>query len=162
MEDFLGDIYCWFESLFGVNLAQYLWGYNCETQGFMTPSLFNKIGITTIVITFLMVILYYFIINPPHKLIRNWFIALGVLGLVIFSVSYFWLLSDFNSGIIGDCLMYSRDEHGEVVSQLIYSSDILWFGIINSILSMILFFLFSFIRFIPISKKRNNARYSPF
>lgn len=39
--EFIGRIYCFFESLFGQQLGEYLWGYNCETGDYTNPALFS-------------------------------------------------------------------------------------------------------------------------
>ena len=44
MGKIFGEIYCWFESLFGQDLAEYLWGYNCETQGYDSKNLFTQLA----------------------------------------------------------------------------------------------------------------------
>ena len=42
--EFIGRIYCVFESLFGQQLGEYLWGYNCETDDYTNPVLFPRIA----------------------------------------------------------------------------------------------------------------------
>lgn len=41
--EFIGRIYCVFESLFGQQLGEYLWGYNCETDDYTNPVLFRAL-----------------------------------------------------------------------------------------------------------------------
>ena len=43
--DFIGRIYCFLESLFGEQLGEYLWGYNCETDDYTNPLLFPRIAL---------------------------------------------------------------------------------------------------------------------
>lgn len=40
--EFIGRIYCFFESLFGQQLGEYLMGYNCETGDYTNPALFSR------------------------------------------------------------------------------------------------------------------------
>ena len=57
--DFIGRIYCFLESLFGEQLGEYLWGYNCETDDYTNPLLFPRIALWTLAISLLIGVLYY-------------------------------------------------------------------------------------------------------
>ena len=61
MSEFLGKIYCLAESLFGQYLAEYLWGYNCQTEVYDGQNLFNTIGLITIGVAFLFALAYYYL-----------------------------------------------------------------------------------------------------
>jgi len=56
MADILGQIYGWFQSLFGQDLSYYLWGYNPETQGYTNPNIYNLVGIIALVVALVLVI----------------------------------------------------------------------------------------------------------
>jgi len=162
MEEFLGKIYCWFDSLFGQNLAQHLWGYNCLTEVYDGKILFNSIGLITVIITLVFVLLYYYLPIPGLNHPRsnrwwNWLIILLVAGVINLFIGYAWTLHDFLSGNIGDCLMYTRDATGNIVSQLITKGDCWIFGMTNFIVSMLFFVLFSFI----FKWKSRNCKHSP-
>lgn len=163
MKDLLGNIYCWFESLFGQNIGEYLWGYNCQTQDYSGNNLFNSIGLITIFISFLFVLAYYYL---PLKLFNhprsnrwwNWLIVLTISGFIAFLIGYGWTIDDFLDGNIGDCLMYNRDEEGNIITQLIYGKDCWLFGLANILFATIFFIFFSFI----LKWGSRNCKYSPF
>ncbi len=163
MVNFLGTIYYWFESIFGKNFGEYLWGYNCATQDFSGQNIFNSIGIITIGISLLFVLAYYYLPlwgfnHPRTNRWWNWLIILFIASIVNFIVAYSWTINDFLNGNIGDCLMYSRNEVGEIIQQLIFEKDCWLFGLTNSIISIIFF-----IPFTVITKwGSRNCKYSPF
>jgi hypothetical protein len=145
MDEILGTIYCLFESLFGQYLAEYLWGYDCNTETY-NRILFNSIGLIAIVVSLSWVVLYYYVINHPRfNKWWHWVIMLIILGGINLFIAYGWTVSDFTNGLIGDCLMYTRNEEGEIISQLIYESDCWMFGVVNFIVSVVFFILFSFL-----------------
>lgn len=144
MEELLGNIYCWFESLFGQYLSEYLWGYDCQTQGYDCKNLFNSIGLITLGISFVFVLAYYylplFLFNHPRSnRWWNWLIILLFAGIISFFVAYGWTVNDFLNGDIGDCLMYTRDAEGNIISQLIFTTDCWLFGLSNFFVSTIFF-----------------------
>ena len=51
MENFLGQIYCWFKSFYGDNLSYFLWGFDPATEAYTNPNLYNFVGIIIIVIS---------------------------------------------------------------------------------------------------------------
>lgn len=167
MKDLFGNLYCWFESLFGQNLAEHLWGYNCETQSYSNSNAFYGIGLITISISLVMVIIYYYAINHPRfNRWWSWLIMLGATGVVCLFVGYQWTATDFINGYIGDCLMHIRDEEGNIISYLIHEADCWMFGVANFIISIGFFIAFSLVvnvvgRFIPLLASR-NCKYSPF
>lgn len=145
----LGDIYCWFESLFGQNLAEYLWGYNCETGDFSNPNLFNAIGLITIVLTLLFVLAYYYLPlwgfnHPRTNRLRNWLIIFLISGMFNLLFAYLWTENDLLNGNIGECLMYAKDENGNVM-QLISKNNLFLFGLSNFFVSSIFFIIFTYI-----------------
>lgn len=163
MEEVLGKIYCLFEGFFGQYLAEYLWGYNCETGIYDRQILFNTIGGFTIFISLLFMFGYYllplYLFNHPRSnRWWNWLIILFVSGIVNFFIASIWIKNDFLDDRIGDCLMYTRDEAGEIVAQLIYKSDCWMFGLTNFIFSAVVFFIGS----IAFKKLSTNCKYSPF
>lgn len=167
MEDFLGNIYCWFESLFGQNLAEHLWGYNCKSQSYSNSNLFNNVGLIALTISLFIAIIYYYVINHPRfNRWWNWLIMLGVGGVINLLIGHYITATDFVNGYIGDCLMYVRDEEGNIISYLIHEADCWMFGVANLIVSIGFFIAFSLIinvlgRIIPQLASR-NCKYSPF
>jgi hypothetical protein len=159
MDELLGNIYCWLESLFGQNLGEYLWGYDCNTQTYGGKNLFNTIGLITLAVSFLSVLAYYYFINHTRfAQWWHWLIVLIVSGVINFFIAYGIVINDFLNGSIGDCLMYIRDEEGNVVSQLIYESDSWAFGLSNFFVSTLFFIVFSFM----FKWWSSNCKHSPF
>ncbi|KAA6303653.1 MAG: hypothetical protein EZS26_000204 [Candidatus Ordinivivax streblomastigis] len=158
MEKILGTVYGYFEFLFGSFFAEYLWGYNCDTQAYDNPNLFNSIGLTTIAIALAIVLLYYYFLNHPRlNGAGHWFIFLLLASAINLLVAYFWTVSDYVSGNIQDCLQYTRDEAGNILAQLIYKTDCWKFGIANAWVSAIVFVIFSFM----LKWWSSNCKHSP-
>lgn len=168
MNEILGNIYCLLEGLFGENMADYLWGYNCQTEAYDGQNLFNIIGLFSIIITIVFVLAYYYLplylFNHPRSNRRwNWLIILFVSGIVNFFYASTTLVNHFMDGRIEDCLMYSKDEPP---IQLIYTSDCWMFGLVNFfwmsllfvIVSVIVIFIGSRVSYIS----SNNCRHTPF
>lgn len=159
----MGTIYCWFESLFGQNLGEYLWGYSCDTQVYSNSNLFNSIGIIAILLSLIFVLAYYylplkFFNHPRSSRWWNWLIILLLSGIINFIIGYGWTINDFLNGNIGDCLMNTRDEAGNIISQLIFRKDCWLFGLTNLLFSSMFYIVFSF----SLKWKSHNNRYSPF
>lgn len=162
MEDLLGNIYCWFESLFGQNLAEYLWGYNCETQIYDSKNLFNVIGVITAGISLAFVLAYYYVPlylfnHPRSNRWWNWLIILLITGSMNFFIAYGWTVNDFLNGNIGDCLMYTRNEQGNIIAQHIFRGDCWLFGLGNFFVSSLFFIVWSLF----FKWWSRNCRYSP-
>ena len=83
--EFIGRIYCVFESLFGQQLGEYLWGYNCETDDYTNPVLFPRIALWTLLISVLIGVLYYYVINSArfHRW-WSWLIMMCFNGVLCF------------------------------------------------------------------------------
>lgn len=56
MGEFFGSIYCWFEDVFGLELANYLWGNVSPDQ---QTNMYVPIGFTMLVVCLFVVLLYY-------------------------------------------------------------------------------------------------------
>ncbi len=163
MSEFLGKIYCLAESLFGQYLAEYLWGYNCQTEVYDGQNLFNTIGLITIGVAFLFALAYYylplyFFNHPRSNRWWNWLIILILSGIAVFFITSVSIQNHVLDGRIGDCLMYTRDEAGEIVAQLIYKSNCWMFGFINFIVFAVAFLVGSF----AFKWGSTNCKHSPF
>lgn len=154
MENVLGYIYSWFESLYGYNLGNYLWGLDCNNQ-YTNPTLFNNIGIVALLISIGVAVVYYFVINSP-KLVSwwQWLIVLFIDGLINFVVGFSWMMNDLKTGKIPDCFVYSAQDG----AQLIDSVNCIGFGMVNFIISASLFFIISFV----IKRFSRNLSNTPF
>lgn len=139
MDQFFGSIYCWLEDFFGLPLADYLWGISSPRQ---TSVMFIGIGMSMIVISFAIVVLYYYIINHPR--LNNWWgwtIFLGVNAVINFIVGWQWVLKDYYDG-----LMVKLDPATNKEIDLdIIPSNIIAFGVTNMINAMIAFLVLSYI-----------------
>ncbi len=147
MKEILPTIYCWFESLFGSNLADYLWGYNCDEQAYTGDIIFNLIGFLAIIISLFLVLAYYYwpLNHPRFNRWWSWLIVLILSSILNLFVGYTISVTHLNSGDIGSCMTVSE-------------FDCWMFGVANFIVSA---FFFSFLTLI-FKWKSSNAKYSPF
>lgn len=145
MENLLGQIYCWFQSFYGQDLSYYLWGYDPGTEAYTNPNIYNFVGLITLVVSLVLVVVFYYIINHP-RLCKwwSWLIALGINGVIALFVGYGIVMSKYVNGYIHDTLMYQRDADGNIISILIGESNCWGFGIANMFVAMIAFVLLSF------------------
>ena len=67
MGELFGDLYCWLEDFFGLELADYLWGLSSPQQ---TGNMFIGIGMTMLCISLILTIVYYYLLNHPR--LNNW------------------------------------------------------------------------------------------
>lgn len=159
MANILGQIYGWFQSLFGQDLSYYLWGYDPATEGYTNPNIYNQIGLLTIGISLILVVLFYYIVNHPRFCKWwSWLITLGVDAIVGLFVGYGIVASKYANGFIPQQLMYQFDQDGNIVAYLIGDSNCWGFGIANMIVSILCFILFSFI----LKWWSSNAKHVPF
>ncbi|GAP71928.1 hypothetical protein [Candidatus Symbiothrix dinenymphae] len=142
MTDVLGVIYSLLCPLFDYNLGDYLWGYDCDAQAYINVNLFNQIGLIAIGVSLVFVLVYYYALQR-FKSWWTWLIMLFATGSINLLIGYGWTVSSINSGLIGDCLMYVKDEEGQVVSQLIQSSNCWAFGCANAIIAAVFLILFT-------------------
>ena len=159
MENLFGQIYCWFQSFFGQDLSYYLWGYDPSTEAYSNPNLYNSIGIITLIISLIIVVLFYYIINHPRYCKWwSWLITLGINSLIAVFVGYGFVMSKYINGYIPDSLMYQRDADGNILTVLIGESNCWGFGMANIFVSMIFFFVLTFI----LKWWSSNAKHVPF
>lgn len=139
MGEFFGSIYCWLEEFFGLELANYLWGESSPEQ---TSNMYIGIGLSMLCISFVVAVLYYYIINHPR--LNNWwgwFIFLGVNAVINLIVGWQWVLKDYYN----ELMVKISAETGKKVDLPIYESDLLAFGVTNMINAIIAFLIFSYI-----------------
>ena len=93
MGEFFGSIYCWFEEFFGLDLANYLWGESSPQQ---TTNMFIGVGITMLLVSFAIVVVYYYVVNHP-KLNNWWGWLIFFVGnaIINFIVGWQWVLKDY-------------------------------------------------------------------
>ena len=139
MGESFGSIYCWFEEFFGLDLANYLWGESSPQQ---VTNMFIGIGLTMLLVSFAIVVVYYYVVNHP-KLSNwwGWLIFFGSNAVINFIIGWQWVLKDYYAG-----KMVETDKTtGKLVGLPISESDILAFGVSNMILAILAFILFSYI-----------------
>ena len=139
MGEFFGSIYCWFEEFFGIELANYLWG---ESSLLSQTNSFIGIGWSMFGISFAMVLIYYYVINHPQlNHWWGWIIFLVINGIINFIVGWQWVLKDYYDG-----KMITIDPATNLQMPLnIGESEIIYFGVSNMFISVIVFIVFSFI-----------------
>ena len=137
MGEFFGSMYCVFEELFGLELAEYLWGNSSPVS---INNQFIAIGFWMLGIALSIAIVYYYVINHPR--LCNWWgwSIFAVLTLVInFIVGWQWVLKDLYEG-----KMIKIDPvTNQVVPLDIFETDCIYFGFSNMILSFVAFFIIS-------------------
>lgn len=150
MKNLIGNFYSLFNSLFGTDLGYHLWGYDCQTETFIQTNLFFAIGLITTAVVLIFVIAYYYL---PLYLFNhsrsnrwwNWLIILLISSTINFLIAALWMRFDYLNGNIQDCLMYVRDENGQIITHLIRKSHYWLFGLTNIFVSISLFIVSSLI-----------------
>jgi hypothetical protein len=149
------NIYRWFISLFGSDLAEHLKGWDETAGNYIKPNFFLYFGIITLAVVALGCILYYYIIDHPRQ--NRWWIWL------------YWLLSvAVLNFFIAFCISF-KDVIAGNISQNI-ATTISWFNCLgfsfaNCIISALSFFIISVV--IQLLSKFNilpsrNCEHSPF
>ena len=143
MENLLGNIYCWFQSLYGQNLSYYLWGYNPSTGEYTNPNFYNHVGLITLVISLVLVVIFYYIINHP-RLCRwwSWLITLGINGMIALFVGYGMVASRYTNGDIPDEFLYPQGSDNDIIINV--PSDFWGFGMANIFVATMMFVILSF------------------
>lgn len=145
--NFFGTIYCWFEDMFGLDLANYLWGEYWQgippEQGIAAPTInFMNIGIAMLAISAVVALIYYYAINHPRW--NNWWVWLIVMVvnfLINFLVGWQWTLYDYNQ----DLMQMWDAKNEELVKLAISDGNMALFGVANGIISCIAFFISSMV-----------------
>lgn len=150
MGNFFGSLYCIFEDFFGLDLANYMWGQFATDQ----QNLFIGIGFWLFGITFLLAVVFYYVINKPSfGNFWAWLIACIVNAVANFAMGYYWTVSDYYAG-----LMVTNNPATGLEEQLpIDQSNCLCFGVSNALISIGLFFIVSLL-----IKNWSNAKNAPF
>lgn len=152
MGDIFGKIYCLFEDLFGSELAEYMWGNSSPEQ---TENMFGTIGFFMLIISLLVAIVFYYIVNHPQlNSLLGWGIFVLANSVINFCIAFGILVSDyFNSS------MFSIDQTtNEQTTLNIDYSNFIAFGLTNFLISIVAIFLISLI----IKWKSVNCPTTPF
>ena len=135
MGEFFGSLYCTpFEDFFGLDLAEYLWGYSSPEQ---TSNMFIGIGLWMFGISAVIAILYYYVLqNPRIGRWWGWMIFMGANAIINFFLGWQLVLKDMYSGLMVD---------GNGMDLPISEDNILCFGVSNMLISILVFFVISLI-----------------
>lgn len=138
MEEILGNIYSVLDSFYGQPLSEYLWGYNCEAQDYSGDLIYNQIGIIAIAFAIIIPPVYYYVWNPVRNQRFKYWGLLCATALVNALIAYLMITSDYENGLIGDCLLY--DDKGALILD---KTNIIMFGLVNALFTAFLFFFLS-------------------
>lgn len=143
MLSFFSTIYCWFDKLFGVNVAEHLKGWSdANGGGFTNTNHFPTIGSITLCISLVVFLLFYYIINHPRfNKWWSWLIMMLLQAFMSLFFGYWYLRDELINGKIADSLMYVRDDEGEIIQTIIDNSSCWQFGFANMIISIIIFII---------------------
>ena len=159
LEELLGNLYCWFQSLYGENLSEHFWGWEDTMQTYSGPLVYNSVGFYTLLVSGILMVLYYYVINHPRFCKWwHWGIMAVINSVIALFIGWYKAYSDYNNGVIADSLIYQRDTNGEIIDYLIDTSDCWGFGVANMIVAFIFFLLLSLL----FHWWSTNARYAPF
>lgn len=158
MENILGRIYCWFESLYGQHLSEYLWGFDCQANDYIGANLYNFIGLITLAVSLIVVCAYYYwpLNHPRFSKWWSWGIMLLINGVINLFIGFSIVNSHLNGGKIPSCLALS--EENDTVTELITQSSCWGFGVANLLVSLLFFFIFT----LCLKWWSSNCKYSPF
>lgn len=147
------SIYLLLDGFYSDSLRNYLSGYDCASASFAGVNIYSTLGVHTAIITAVVCVLYYKLLDPTSGKIFKWLMSMLVAMLTTASWAYYTVSSAENKGLIGECLL--RDDEGNT---LISSVDFLGLGVSNAIITLVLFFALSLlVRFWS-----TNNRYIPF
>jgi hypothetical protein len=131
MRDFFAPMYELLTSFYGDELALHLYGW--DGVGYDATSLYVSIGIYMVISSVLLATLFYIILNKPN--FSRWYHWLLIL-LINFIISWF----------LGFWLPYLDYDTGNIAADIatsIGTNNIVMFGLVNGILSIVWFSLFS-------------------
>jgi branched-subunit amino acid ABC-type transport system permease component len=145
MDELFGTLYtmCGLENMYGTDLADYLWGV---ASSVVTSNQFIGVGMATLLITLVIVLVYYFVFGkllqkPSWGNIFTWLIALVVNSGLALLVGWQWVLSDLYQG-----KMVTVDEVTNATTDLpIGGFDCFMFGCTNAIVALIFFVIMTLI-----------------
>lgn len=152
MGELFGSAYCWCEDIFGLDLANYLWG---EASPLQTTNMFVGIGWSMIVISFLVAVGYYKVLDHPRwNTITRWGVFLVVNAVANFVLAWQWVLGDYYEG-----LMQEKDvATGKMIDLSIDGGNLLAFGCVNAMYAVVVFILLS----CAIKQLSRNCSHTPF
>ena len=158
MNDLLGTIYSWFNSLWSDNLNLYLWGYDPAVQAYTGANIYNHVGLATLTVSLFVVLGYYYIYNHPRWCKWwSWLITLVINSVICLFIAYGIVATKYYNGYIPQNLVYETYDDGSIV-YFITGSDCWGFAVGNFIVSAMLFIVLSFL----FKWWSSNAKHVPF
>lgn len=146
MDEIFLRVYGWFSGLYGNDMWNYVYGYDCLTMDYTNQKLSSMFGWALLGCIIATCVIYYYLINNPRfAKWWQWSLYNLILGIAESSWVYWWLNDDYEKGLIGDCLN-------------VQSGDCLGFGIANLLLWIIFFTVTSFI----IKWWSSSCKHTPF
>lgn len=142
----MGNMYEWLVGLFGTDLSDYLWGYDCTALDYVNAQVYTGIGLVTIGVALLSVLCFYWWIDHPRWANRwvpwlVWGVATCGINLLIGAI---WTLQLLSAGAIGECMH-------------VLDINCWMFGLANAIDTAVLFIALSFILKRFVSKKNQHT-----
>lgn len=143
MLDFFANLYELFINAYGNELADHLYGAECDT-GEIFGGYYVVVGVLMIVVTLMLsAIFYYVYVKPSKKEWYHWTYWLLSCILLQFIIAFYLPWRDLTANLVCDSFMFQTE-------------DCVLFGIVNALLSGILFFIVSLI-FKRFSVNGNNT-----
>lgn len=157
MGNFFGNIYYLYVNLFGQHLSDYLWGYDCQTQGFNASVVYFPIGLTMLLVTTVLCITYYYVINHPRlNKWWHWIIAAAIVAMINLLIGGIWTFNHLATGLVPDCLRFEVLPDGSILEHI--TGYHCWmFGLANGIVAFIWFFILSII----VKRWSRNCKHTP-
>lgn len=138
MDQFFGSIYSLFNGMFGLDLADYLWG---QASPLMTNNLFISFGLAMFTVSAVLMVVFYYVHNPVKYCVVWWLVYGGINALINFLWGWQMTLKDYYDGLMVNIDAKTQQQ----VPLNIYPGDCVLFGVANMILSIIVFVIFSFL-----------------
>ena len=127
MSAIFNEIYFWFCGMYNENLDTFLYGSG-------NANYYTSIGLITLVLSLVVVLLYYYVFqHPRYSRWWSWLLTMILNGVISMFIAAGFSLSKLNSGAMEDL--------GEYVAPF----DCWMFGVSNLLVSFIFFIVFTFI-----------------
>ena len=149
MKSFFTNIYELLVSIYGRDLADHLYGLNPDNSGNTDArSLYVIIGVWMLIISAAVVLSFYYGLNSAkYNRWYHWAGFMGIAALINLFIGFYYPYLDYQAGNIADEIRPGID------------TGSLWaFGIVNALVTMIAYFVFSMIAQI----KSRNCSNTPF
>lgn len=158
------NIYSWLNPIYGNELHEYLKGNDCDGV-FIGPNHFHTIGLSMLVTTLVLLVVYYKVIDHPRfNRWWHWLMFLLLTGVINLIIGFGYTYSKLNEGVIPACFTHSQVEtaqdgsiYGVNGTEILFNSNCWQFGIANAIIAVAFYVVFSF----GLKWLSRNCKYSP-